>query len=68
MPQKKGNALCSHPAFYPAAPQCFTEIEQILHNHILSKIIRIYISIINKKISKFAEIITNSKWAVMAER
>jgi hypothetical protein len=60
--------LGSHLAFYPAASQCFAQVEQISHDHIFGEIVRIYISIINKEITKLSQIMTNSKRTVMTNR
>ena len=52
MPEKEGDALCRHLAFYPAASERACQVQQILHYHILRKIVRTNIGKINKEITK----------------
>ena len=66
MAHKKGNALCRHLTFYPAAAQGFAQVKQILHDHWFCKIHRIHIRIIHKNKTKFCKVITNGERTVMA--
>lgn len=68
MAHKKGNSLCCHLAFYPAAAKGFTQVEQILNNHRFGKLQWIYIRIIHKNKAEFCQVITNGEGAVMADR
>lgn len=68
MAQKKGDALSGHLTFYPAAVKGFGQVQQILHDHSFCKFTWIYITIINKKKAKFAQVITNSLRTVMTDR
>ena len=51
MAAKEGNALGSHPAFYPAAAQCFREIDQVLQNLLFRYVLWAYIAIIAEQIT-----------------
>ena len=68
MTHKKGDTLCSHPAFYSATFKRFSQVKQILHDHSFCKIQRICITIVDKKETEFSKIITDRLRAVMAER
>lgn len=67
MAHKKGNSLRCHLTFYPAAAKGFTQVEEILDNHRLRILQRIYIGIIYKNETKFCQVITNGEWTVMAD-
>ena len=51
MTAKETNTLGGHLALYPAAPQCLGQVNQVLHYHIFCKIVRTYLTVIDKKIS-----------------
>jgi Na+/H+-dicarboxylate symporter len=65
MAKEKGDALCCHAAFYPAAPKGFAEVQQVLQHHFFCEVFGCHITVVNKKKTKFREIIADGMFAVM---